>query len=126
MTFTPLMGMSEVVNRFYLEDNSSRAAVRMTVFDAPHFSEEQRQTILLSYAEHERDARSHGKPRLGSGAVFPIAEEEIVCKAFAIPEHWRQIAALDFGWHHPTAAIRVAHDAYSDIVYPKLGGLEWG
>ena len=35
--------------------------------------------------------------QLGSGAVFPAAEEDITVKAFQMPEHWPQIGSLDFG-----------------------------
>ena len=37
--------------------------------------------------------------------------------AFKIPRHWGSLAAIDIGWDHPTAAVRIAHDRDSDVVY---------
>ena len=56
-------------------------------------------------------------PILGSGRIFPVAEEDIVCEPFPIPPSWVQIGALDFGWDHPTAAVQLAWDRDTDIVY---------
>jgi phage terminase large subunit-like protein len=85
MVFTPLLGMSEVVRRFYLGQHPDRASVRMTILDAEHFGEELRQRILASYGTADVEARARGIPQLGSGAVFPVAEEDITIKAFPIP-----------------------------------------
>ena len=48
----------------------------MTIDDAEHYTPEQRAAIISSYPEHEREARAKGIPVLGSGRVFPVAEEE--------------------------------------------------
>ncbi len=53
---------------------------------------------------HEREARAKDVPTLGSGRIFPVAEEDISVDAFQIPAHWVQIVGLDFGWDHPAAA----------------------
>ena len=117
MTFTPLLGMSEVVRRFLTETNPDRSDTNMTINDAEHISAEQRARIIASYPEHEREARTLGTPILGSGRIFPIAESLIAIDAFPIPEHWPMIAALDFGWDHPTAAVKLAWDRDADAVY---------
>ena len=62
----------------------------MEIDDAEHYTPEQRQAIINAYPEHEREARTKGIPSLGSGRVFPISEETIVCDAVQIPEHWYQ------------------------------------
>lgn len=85
--------------------------------DVPHLTAEQKTALLASYPEHERDARAKGVPMLGSGAVFPIDEARITCEPKEIPRHWPQIVGLDFGWDHPTAAVRLAWDRDADIVY---------
>lgn len=97
----------------------SRHVVRATIDDAvPHiYSREEADKIIEGYPEHERDARSKGIPTLGSGRIFPIAEDIIKIQAFAIPNHWAQVAALDFGWDHPTAAVSGAWDRDSDVFY---------
>ncbi|HAH10215.1 MAG TPA: terminase [Alphaproteobacteria bacterium] len=95
----------------------SRHVTRMTIDDAEHYTPEQRAAIIASYPLHEREARVKGLPSMGSGRVFPVPEEQIVCAPFAIPDHWAQIAGIDFGWDHPTAAARLAWDRDSDTIY---------
>lgn len=94
-----------------------RAIVAMTIEDAGHFTPEERARTIASYPPHEREARANGVPVLGGGLIFPILESSITVEPFAIPEHWAQIAALDFGWDHPTAAAKLAWDRDADIVY---------
>lgn len=117
LTFTPLLGMSEVVRRFTMETNPDRAVITATIEDAEHFSKEERERIIASYSEWERDARTKGIPALGSGRIFTISESAIVCDPFPIPSHWPQIGGLDFGWDHPTAAAKLAWDRDKDVVY---------
>ena len=57
----------------------------MTIDDAEHFTPEERQAIIDSYPEHEREARTKGIPSLGSGRVFPISEEAILCDPIPDP-----------------------------------------
>lgn len=95
----------------------SKHITRMTIHDAEHYTPEQRQAIIDAYPAHEREARTKGLPSLGSGRIFPIQEEDILCDAFAIPAHWPQIVGVDFGWDHPFAAIRSAWDRDADIWY---------
>jgi phage terminase large subunit-like protein len=117
MTFTPLLGMSQVVKRFLTEPDPSRAVVKMGIADAEHYTPEQRAQIIASYPEHEREARAEGTPVLGSGAVFPVAESSITVEPFDIPASWVRIAGLDFGWEHPTAAAWLAWDRDADVLY---------
>jgi phage terminase large subunit-like protein len=117
MTFTPLMGMSDVVGRFLLEPSNDRHVTTMTIEDAEHYTPEQRAQIIKSYPSHEREARANGVPVLGSGRVFPIAEEDIKCAAFPIPNTWPRIGGLDFGWDHPFAAVDLAWDRDTDRIY---------
>lgn len=95
----------------------SRSVVQMTIEDAEHYTPEQRKEIEASYPEHEREARIKGIPSMGSGRVFPITEESIVCEPVSIPTHWPQIIGLDFGWDHPFAATRHAWDRDGDVFY---------
>ncbi|OXE37470.1 MAG: DNA packaging protein [Phenylobacterium zucineum] len=117
LTFTPLLGMSEVVSRFFEEQSPDRALVTMTIYDVDHYTDEQRETIIASYPAHEREARSKGIPTLGSGRVFPIAQEAISVPAFHIPKHWPRICGVDFGYDHPMAAAWMAWDRDSDTLY---------
>lgn len=117
LTFTPLLGMSEVVRRFLFDRSPDRIDINMTIKDALHYSPEERARIIASYPAHERDARTRGVPILGSGRIFPVVEETLAYEGMAFPPHWLSIAAMDFGWDHPTAAVWGRWDRDSDTVY---------
>lgn len=117
MTFTPLLGMSDVVRRFILEKPEGTGVITMTIDDAEHYTPEQRAAIIASYPPHEREARAKGIPTLGSGRIFPVPEEAIAIDAIPIPEHWARICGIDFGWDHPTAAVEVCWDRDADTFY---------
>ncbi len=117
VTATPLLGMSRVISRFLMDSSPDRCVIKMTIDDVEHYSAEQKAKIIASYPEHEREARANGVPIMGSGRVFPIAESEIKCEAFSIPEHWPRISGIDFGWDHPTAGAWLAWDRDSDVIY---------
>lgn len=117
MTFTPLLGMSEVVKRFFQEKNADRKLVNATIDDAEHYTPEQRASIVAGYPAHERDARAKGIPVLGSGMVYPIDEALIKVEPFSLPRHWPKVCAVDFGIQHPTAVAWLAHDRDTDCIY---------
>ncbi len=117
MTFTPLLGMSEVVRRFLHEASPDRSVTVMTINDADHYTEEERERIIRSYPEHEREARASGIPILGSGRIFPLADAAVVIAPIQIPHYWPRIAGIDFGWDHPTAACELAWNRDTDTVY---------
>lgn len=117
VTFTPLKGMSSVVARYLMEQSPDRAVVTMTIDDAEHYTAEDRARIIASYPPHEREARTNGIPSMGSGRVFPVPEEQIVCEPITIPKTWPQIVGIDFGWDHPFGAARLAWDRDNDCLY---------
>ena len=95
----------------------SRHVTFMTIDDAVHLSAAEKKVIVDGYLPHERDARARGIPVLGSGRIFPVAEEEIACEPFEIPGYYKQLGALDFGYDHPAAAVRLAWNSEVDCVY---------
>ncbi len=117
VTFTPLQGMSAVVRRFLSESSPDRSVITMTIEDAEHYTPEERARIVAGYPPHEREARAKGVPTLGSGRIFPVAEESITCDGFPIPAHWPQVGGMDFGWDHPFAAVKLAWDRDNDVIY---------
>lgn len=94
-----------------------RFVTSMTIDDVEHYTREQKDAIIASYPEHEREARSKGVPTMGSGRVFPISEESITVAPFAIPRHWPQINGMDFGIDHPFGAANLAWDREADVVH---------
>ena len=117
MTFTPEQGMTETVAQFVNNLKTGQELIQATWDDAPHMTKEIRDQILSALPPHERKMREMGIPQLGSGLVFPIAEDDIICEHFEIPDYFPRICAIDFGWDHPTACVWVAWDRDSDIVY---------
>jgi len=118
MTFTPLSGMTQVVREFYEEPSKDQALVKMTIRDVDHYTEEEKESIILSYPAYIREARANGIPVLGSGSIFPVDDNLIMEKHIEdIPSHWLRINGIDFGWDHPTAAVSLAYDADTDVVH---------
>jgi phage terminase large subunit-like protein len=117
LTLTPLLGMSELLRSFLEIRTPDRHVTTMTIDDAFHYTDADRARIVAAYPPHEREARARGIPTLGSGRIFPIEEAAIAIDGFDIPRHWPLVAGLDFGWDHPTAAVRLALDRDADCVY---------
>src|SRR6266436_2810361 len=117
ITFTPLLGISNVVRRFYIDHAPGTHITQMTIDDAGHYSPEQKAKIIASYPEFERKARTQGIPQLGSGRVFPVDEGQIACASIEIPRHWPRINGIDFGYDHPSAGVQLVWDRDSDVLY---------
>lgn len=95
----------------------SRHVTRMTIHDALHYTAAEREAIISSYPKHVRGARALGRPSVGEGAVYAIDDEDIVCAPFDVPPWWQELAGIDFGWDHPTAAINLVRDPDNEIFY---------
>jgi phage terminase large subunit-like protein len=117
LTFTPLLGVSEVVRRFLMEKSPDRSVTSMTIDDVGHYSEEEKERIIASYPAHELEARTKGIPTLGSGRIFPVPEDIIAIEQREFPSHWPRIGGMDFGWDHPFAAVELIWDRDADVVY---------
>ena len=84
--------------------------------DVPHITKEDADALLSSYSPHEREARSKGIPQLGSGAIYPVPESDIVVDPFTPPANWPRAFGMDVGWNR-TAAIWGAVDPETGVVY---------
>lgn len=125
-TFTPLRGLTPIVLKYLgdgaevpesrLSVNGDRAMVMAGWDDVPHLSAEQKTRMLADAEAHLIEARSKGIPSIGSGAIYPVAEEQIVVDDFEIPAHWPRVYGLDVGWNC-TAAVFGAVDREADCVY---------
>jgi hypothetical protein len=95
----------------------TRFVKSMIIDQAEHYTPEQRAEIVAGYMPHEREARAKGIPVLGSGRVFPVTDESVMCEPFVVPAHFAQINGLDFGWDHPFGAVNCAWDRDADVFY---------
>lgn len=122
LTFTPLLGLSETVMTFLpggkLDERTetSKLVVMATWDDAPHLSKKDKEELWASIPPFQRDARSKGIPQLGSGAIYPVPESDIIVDDFPIPEHWPRGFGMDVGWNR-TAAAWFAVDREGDKIY---------
>jgi hypothetical protein len=82
-----------------------------------HLNESVMEQILSSYSPHEREMRRYGRPSIGSGLVFPLSEDKVMVDPLHIEDHFLRIAAIDFGWDHPTAVVWCAIDTEAEIFY---------
>lgn len=122
VTFTPLLGMSEVVLQFLpggqIEErkDGAKAVLMATWDDVPHLTEESKAKMLASIPPFQRDARSKGIPQLGAGAIYPVPESDFVVTDFQIPDHWPRVYGMDVGWNK-TAVVFGAIDRETDTLY---------
>lgn len=94
----------------------SKAVVQASWSDVPHLTEQAKNELLSSIPPYQRDARTKGIPQLGSGAIYPVAESDVLIADFEIPAHYPRSYALDVGWNR-TAALWGARDNESGTVY---------
>lgn len=94
----------------------SRFVVMASWDDCPHLSEDAKRELMMAYPPHQRAARTKGIPQLGSGAIYPVDEDDIVCDPFEFPLWYRHAYGMDVGWNR-TAAIWCAIDPQTDVAY---------
>ncbi len=122
LTFTPLRGLSETVMAFLPNGSIEETAhgskhVTTATWDCvPHLSTKVKEELWNSIPPFQRDARSKGVPQLGSGAIYPVPETDILVDDFPIPDHWSRFYGMDVGWNR-TAVGWYALDRDNDIVY---------
>lgn len=125
-TFTPLRGLTEIVLGYLgdggsspdsrVKTNGEKAMVMAGWDDVPHLSETEKKRMLGECEPHLVKSRSKGIPSLGSGAIYPVEEEEITCKPFMIPDYWPRVYGMDVGWKK-TAVVWGAIDRETGTVY---------
>ena len=115
-TNTPLLGMSDICKHF-MDGGHGIFFTPATWDDAPHLDAIAKEELKARYPEHERATRTKGVPMMGTGRVYTVDDDVILCDPFPIPDHFRRIMGLDFGIDHPAAGAWIAYDADTDIVY---------
>jgi phage terminase large subunit-like protein len=131
ITFTPLLGETELYQSFARGDDPNKGFVNMTGDDIVadpngHLTKEEYDGRISSFPVHEQEARRSGRPIMGSGAIFPIQRETIEIPPITEPlGHWRLGWGVDFGgmggssrkYSHPFGAVLGFYDPITDILY---------
>jgi phage terminase large subunit-like protein len=118
-TFTPLMGLSDVVKAFLEPENESQGSkyyVQAEWTDVPHLDKEECRKLIANMPSYQVNARTKGEPALGVGAVYPISESDIVVPFREIPGNWPRGYGMDVGWNR-TAVVWGAQDPESGVLY---------
>lgn len=116
-TFTPENGRTELVVQFMDSPSPDQFFMMKGWDDAPHMTKEKCERLLAQYPMHQRDMRSKGIPMLGHGRIYDLGEEFVTCEPFQIPDHFRVMDGMDFGWDHPQSRIRLAFNPETDDHY---------
>lgn len=124
ITFTPLLGQSEVVDLYYPRPTTTqRCYIMMEVSDCVkskggHIEDHRVAEIVAKYPAHQREARARGIPMLGSGKVYQIEEALIEEDPVEVSDYWPRLAGLDLGGgEHPTAVVWLAWDKDADVIH---------
>jgi phage terminase large subunit-like protein len=124
LTFTAMLGPSEVAMRFFGDDTEEakrdRALVTMGFKDALHLTEKDYEILIKRYPGYQHAARLHGGLMLGEGAVWEgvdIGSLVVPQTSLSdIPPYHRKIWGIDFGIGHPFAAVLAVHDLDLDHI----------
>ena len=120
ITFTPLQGMSNVVNGFLLPERPESKQFKWYIqagwAHVPHLAEEEKAALIATTPPYLLKARTEGTPSLGAGAIFPIAEADVKIADFPLPVHWPKAFALDHGWNW-FGAVWMAYDRDTQMRY---------
>lgn len=118
MTATPEQGMTDL-QRLFAEDETGLLHVDSASWDeCPHLTEDDIKEMLAGLPAWQHDMRRKGLPVLGSGAVFPFLDADIMCEDLVPRDDWQVLAALDFSSvNDASVVVFCAHDPGNDVYY---------
>lgn len=143
LTFTPQNGLTEFLTKIYhhadllmgaeqlpsqamalsaKEEHKGKptdkfiAVFQWSMYDVPWITEEDIQQTIATTPAYLLPARLYGRVAIGTGTVFPIDLQKIICQPFKIPDTWKRTYGMDADWQR-TAVEWVALDPDTDIAY---------
>lgn len=118
-SFTPEKGLNDTVAAFWEEDGIyHNGLVHATLFDSMLYTESERQRMIESIPPWQRNFSIYGRPSAGHAAVFSgINKSDIVVPTPDIPDHWKRLCSIDFGYRDPTAILFIALDHITGTYY---------
>lgn len=133
-TFTPTSGSSDVyynfvpngippINGLHIDNPQMYTSMLEwklgTDINAPHLSEEYKETMVREWAKSDPlniEARRTGLAAMGSGRVYPVEESRILSRSQPIPGYWKKGFGLDPGQSN-FAAVWLAQDPNTGVIY---------
>jgi phage terminase large subunit-like protein len=127
-SFTPLKGLNGLVSKFWNKEEGYEF-IRVSWDDVPEYSPwgepfllaATRKQLERDYLPHEREARIAGKPVMGKGAVFPLANWPTYITGeidFARMPNIHRIIALDLGLVNDKTVISLMYwEPYEKMAY---------
>jgi phage terminase large subunit-like protein len=127
-SFTPLKGLNGLVSKFWNKEEGYEF-IRVAWEDVPEYDPwgqpfllmETRRQLERDYLPHEREARIAGKPVMGKGAVFQIANWPLYKTGefnFSEMPYIQRIIALDLGLINDKTVISLMYwDPYDKNAY---------
>ena len=94
----------------------SKHLTQATWDDCPHLAQDEKEAMFAALPPHQRDARSKGIPALGSGAIYPVPESEIIIEPFKLEPWYHYCCGMDVGWNW-TAAVWIARNPDTGVCY---------
>lgn len=126
VTATPEVGATDFYAQCRDDTTGEIYFQNATWDDAPHLTPEVKASLLARIPYYQRKMRSLGIPVLGSGAIYPYDLDKVTCAPFDIPDHWKVLSALDFGYSgisDPSVVVSCAQDPETGKKYIFA---EWG
>jgi phage terminase large subunit-like protein len=127
-SFTPLKGLNGLVSKFWNREEGYDF-IRVAWTDVPEYDPwgepfllaETRRQLERDYLPHEREARIAGKPVMGKGAVFQVAQWPLYKTAdynFKEMTNIQRVIALDLGLVNDRTVITLMYwDPYESTAY---------
>ena len=121
MAFTPLSGMTRLVQTFWKGDDPDKALFKLSIYESGHMTPEKIRMIEKRYKDmspNERKARMMGEPAMGTGLVYPYEDQELIGEPPKAGRDLQWLGAIDFGkGEHQNAVVYGCFDEANDIVY---------
>lgn len=103
-TMTPLLGLTFVYDRIYLNKNADPEVwhIFMEWADNPYLDKAETERVSAAMSDAERDTRRYGRFTDARGAVYTEFDERVhVIPPFAVPPDWQDMLSIDPGLNNP-------------------------
>lgn len=127
-TMTPLLGLTFVYKRIYLNCNDDTEVwhIFMEWADNPYLDADEVARVSAAMTDAERDVRRYGRFVDAKGAVYTEFDERVhVIPPFDVPREWQDCLAIDPGLNNPLACYWLAVD-YDGNIYVTAEHFEAG